>query len=178
VSIRVWQRSVPSSCYSFKKFLDDPLSFEYVITLWQAHLTWGNQVERTSKVVKEFCLFICGGGVEVGILSLALRTSTACEIYGYHGSDCEEHVFWHIFLPHPMRNYSSSTSTFDLKYGIIWLYICIFFSHCWWNCLIHWVGVSDWRLPDREKKFELRQKHAPFLQYKHLDRSFTILPFC
>jgi len=35
----------------------------------------------------------CGGGVLVGILSLALRTSTACEIYGSHGSDCEEHVF-------------------------------------------------------------------------------------
>jgi len=45
-----------------RNILVDPLSFEHVITLWQAHFTRGNQVERTSKVVKELAVFLLGGG--------------------------------------------------------------------------------------------------------------------
>jgi len=54
------------------------------------------RIESTSKVVQELAVFYLGGGVVVGILSLVLRTSTACEIYSSHSSDCEEHVFWHV----------------------------------------------------------------------------------
>jgi hypothetical protein len=82
---------------------------------------------------------------------------------------------WHTFLPdhtasHPIRNYSSSTATF---YQNMTSSGHIFFNHWQLNCLMHWVGLSE-DGQTRKKKFKLQQKHAPFLQYKHL----ADLQFC
>ena len=126
--------------------------------------------------------FYLGGRVVVGILSLALRTSRACEIYSSHGSDCEEHVFWHMIYistrPHSITSDEKLFKHIHLlsKYDILWLYILQ-------PRLVELSDALGWgvRLKiarQEKKKFELQQKHAPFLQYKHLDRSFTIQSFC